>query len=72
MIYDYLLAVEDRRNPFKTRFDKACVWLLRTVYGRRYWRELALKQAGLMKQWRMEARRLGYSVPPPHEIDASA
>ena len=54
-MYNYLLQVEKNLSPYPDEipvWDKVCVWMLRNVFGVRYWRELAYKQAKEMREYR--------------------
>lgn len=47
-VYSYLLAVEKDTQVFpldRTLWERFCCWLLRSVFGARYWHEVAVAQS---------------------------
>lgn len=56
-LYERLLEIEKNLTPLTNMrkwWERLAVWTLRNVFGRRYWRELAHLQAGMLPQKRAE------------------
>lgn len=56
-LYARLLDIEKNLTPLTNKQkwgERLAVWTLRNVFGRRYWRELAHMQAGMLPQKRAE------------------
>ena len=60
-LYNYLVSKEKTLYPYppETWWDKACVWVLRNVYGARYWRESGIDTSReLITRHKAEVARL--------------
>lgn len=58
-IYAYLVSKEKNLTPFPqdaTRWDRFCVWLVKDVFGTRYWREVAYLQVAEMSAYKKAYR----------------
>jgi len=61
MIYQWLISQEQACIPYDTDSSKArIIWfLLRYVYGRRYWKEVAGRQRAIMSQFKASLKNAG-------------
>ena len=63
MIYQWLVSQEQACIPYDTASIKArIIWfLLRYVYGRRYWKEVVGRQCAIMLQFKAALKDAGVS-----------
>lgn len=58
-IYHYLLNKEINMHPYPqdaSTWTKTCVWVLRNLYGARYWHDVCLKQIDIFQEYKRKIK----------------